>query len=80
MALLIALLFTRLLLTRFIQSSTMLYALAGFVALLVLHLALYMAFDISAIAATRSVVGLLSQGVAGALGGALFFTIRQRLG
>lgn len=78
-ALLIALLFTRMVLTRFIQPSTVLYALAGFVALLVLHLALYVTFNMSAIAATRSIAGLLSQGLAGALGGALFFTIHRAL-
>lgn len=52
-----------------------LYALAGAVAVVTLHLIMKAALGVTAIAATRSIAGLLSQGLAGALGGYLYYTI-----
>jgi len=79
-AFLIAFLFTRFVLERFLNSSVLLYSLAGFVALLVLHLALNSVFGIHAIAPTRSTLGLLSQALAGGLGGFVFYRWLHRGG
>ena len=48
------------------------YVLAGFVGLVAIHVILKMVLGITGIAATRSLVGLLLQGVAGAAGGWMF--------
>ena len=48
------------------------YILAGVTALLVIHMIIKMVFGISGIAPTRTLIGLLAQGVAGGLGGYLF--------
>lgn len=48
------------------------YTLAGFVAVLVLHLTMKALLGLSGIAATRSLPGLISQAMAGAAGGYLF--------
>jgi hypothetical protein len=53
-----------------------LFPLAGFVALVSIHLALEWAFDISLIAVARSTTGLLLQGLAGAAGGWLFTRLK----
>ena len=74
-ALLLAFLFTGLLLLRMINASLMLYALAGFVGMLAMHLILNAVFNIHAVAPTRSLPGLLSQAVAGAIGGILYFRL-----
>ncbi len=52
----------------------LLYALAGAVAVITLHLTMKAALGLSGIAATRTTLGLLSQGLAGALGGYLYWT------
>lgn len=54
-----------------------LYVLAGAVAVVTLHLAMKAALGLSGIAATRTAAGLLSQGLAGALGGYLYYWIRS---
>jgi hypothetical protein len=74
-AMLIAWLFTGLLLTRFVSRSAWLYALAGLVGVVALHQIMAMVFGITGIAATRSSFGLLAQGLAGALGGWVFYRI-----
>lgn len=74
-ALLIAWLFTGLLLTRFVPRSAWLYALAGLVGVIAIHQIMGMVFGITGIAATRSTIGLLAQGLAGAMGGWLFYRI-----
>ncbi len=48
------------------------YVLAGFVGLVAIHVILKMVLGMTGIAATRSLVGLLLQGVAGAAGGWMF--------
>ena len=48
------------------------YLAAGFVAVLALHLIMKAVLGVTGIAATRSLAGLLAQGVAGAVGGGLF--------
>ncbi len=48
------------------------YPAAGFVAVLALHLIMKAVLGVTGIAATRSLAGLLAQGAAGAVGGALF--------
>ena len=50
------------------QRRTLLYVLAGATALIAIHLALKLAFGITPIAVGRSLAGLLSQGLAGAVG------------
>jgi hypothetical protein len=54
------------------RQRMMLYVLAGGVAILALHLVMKAVLGLSGIAATRSLGGLLSQGLAGAVGGYLF--------
>lgn len=51
------------------------YVLAGFVALIALHLILKAVLGITGIAPTRELVGLILQGVAGAVGGLAFHYI-----
>ncbi|MHA7815969.1 MAG: hypothetical protein ACX93N_05800 [Pseudohaliea sp.] len=51
------------------------YLAAGFVAVLALHLIMKAVLGVSGIAATRSFAGLLAQGAAGAVGGALFHAL-----
>ena len=48
------------------------YILAGVTALLAIHMIIKMVFGISGIAPTRTLIGLLAQGVAGGVGGYLF--------
>ena len=74
-ALLIAFLFTSLLLNRFIDKPAVLFPLAGFTGLLTVHLVLDWVFGVAGIAATRSLFGLISQGMAGALGGYVYYRI-----
>lgn len=50
----------------------LLYALAGFVALVALHLIMKAVLGLSGVAATRTTIGLLAQGFAGAAGGYLY--------
>ncbi len=67
------------LLVRYIVAQPLvLYPLAGFVALLSIHIALRIVFEVSALAPTRELSGLLSQGLAGAVGGYAFYRITQR--
>lgn len=48
------------------------YILAGITALIAIHMIIKMVFGISGIAPTRTLIGLLAQGVAGGVGGYLF--------
>ena len=54
-----------------------LYMLAGLVAIVALHTIMKAALGISGIAATRSLPGLLSQGLAGAAGGYCFHLLSR---
>ena len=51
------------------------YLAAGFAAVLALHLIMKAVLGVTGIAATRSLAGLLTQGAAGAVGGALFHAL-----
>jgi len=53
-----------------------LFVLAGFLALITLHMALKWTFDITLVAVARSSTGLLLQGLAGAAGGWLFTRLK----
>lgn len=56
------------------------YVLAGFVAMIAMHLIMRQVLDLTPVAAARSAGGLLLQGFAGALGGYVFWlTGRGRL-
>ncbi|NND82261.1 MAG: hypothetical protein HKN50_07525 [Gammaproteobacteria bacterium] len=77
-ALLIAFLFTGLLLLRFIKRPQILYPLAGFVALITVHVILYIVFEMNPVAPTREISGMLGQGVAGLLGGLAFLKLSAR--
>lgn len=58
-----------------------LFVLAGFVAIVALHLIMKAVLGLSGIAATRTMAGLLSQGLAGAAGGYLYYRLsRTRAG
>lgn len=77
-ALFIAWLFTGLLLTRFINRSLFLYALAGMTGVMAIHVILNIVFGIHPIAPTRSLAGLISQGMVGAIGGVCFYKLAFR--
>ncbi len=66
-------------LTRLIPGhSPWLFALAGFVAIAVLHTALNTILGIHAVAVTRTLPGLLGQCLAGAAGGWCFYLLREK--
>ena len=48
------------------------YVSAGFVALIALHLIMKMVLGLTGVAPTRTIMGLIAQGAAGAFGGYLF--------
>ena len=75
-ALAIALLFTSKVLLRFINANGFLFALAGFVGIIAIHFSLELAFGTVPVAPTRTLPGLLSQGLAGAIGGWIYFRLR----
>ena len=52
-----------------------LFVLGGFVAIVALHLIMKAVLGLSGIAATRTMTGLLMQGVAGAAGGYLYYRL-----
>ena len=79
LVLLIAFVFTSLLLLRFINRSAVVFILAGFVAILTIHLMINSIFGITAFAPTRSLFGLLAQGCAGGLGGYVFYRLNYGL-
>ena len=54
------------------------FVLAGFVGLVLMHLVIKTTFGISGIASTRTTIGLLSQGLAGAIGGYLFYRLSTK--
>ena len=54
-----------------------LFILAGFVAIVALHLIMKAVLGLSGIAATRTMAGLLAQGIAGAAGGYLYFRLSR---
>lgn len=60
--------------------QTALYALAGFCALVCIHVLLNLAFGLTPVAIARSSGGLLIQGLAGAAGGWVYITLNRRLG
>jgi hypothetical protein len=53
-----------------------LYVAAGAVAVVAIHLLIKAVLGLSGIAATRTLAGLLAQGLAGAVGGYLFYRLR----
>lgn len=68
----IALPVARFALLPFIKKPLLLFPLAGFVAVLTIHLLLKMLLGISAIAPTATLIGLITQALAGAVGGYVF--------
>lgn len=60
------------------RERALLYTLAGFTAIVALHMAIKAVLGVSGIAATRSLPGLLSQGAAGAVGGLCFHALTPR--
>ena len=60
-------------------SCLVLYALAGFTALVCIHVALHLAFGLTPVAVARSVTGLFGQGLAGAVGGILYRYLNERV-
>ncbi len=80
LAFLIALAVARGLLMLFPQQRLLLFALAGAVGLIAIHLIMKAVLGVNGIAATRTLAGLLSQGLAGALGGYVFYAMRRATG
>ena len=62
------------------QQRAILYALAGAVGLVAIHLIMKMVLGLTGIAATRTFVGLLAQAIAGGVGGYLFHRISLNRG
>ena len=58
----------------------LLYALAGFVGILALHLIMKALLGVTGIAAARTIAGLLGQGLAGAAGGLCFHWLSRPAG
>ena len=78
-ALLLAFLFTALLCRWLGRWRTPLYLLAGATALVAMHLAMNLAFDLTPVAIARSTGGLLAQGAAGAAGGFVYVRLNELL-
>ena len=74
-ALLLAYSFTRWCLSRIVSPGALLYVAAGFTAIVTVHLLIQVAFGLPAVAPTRTFFGLISQGLAGGLGGWLYHWI-----
>ena len=55
----------------------LLYALAGFAAIVALHVIMKTLLGVSGIAATRTLAGLMGQGIAGAIGGFCFHRLSR---
>ena len=62
------------------RQRALLFTLAGFVAIVALHLIMKAALGLSGIAPTRTLAGLLSQGVAGAVGGYCYHALSRGRG
>lgn len=60
------------------RQRVLFYTLAGFTAIVALHMIMKAILGVSGIAATRSLPGLLSQGAAGAAGGLCFHALTRR--
>lgn len=63
---------------RWPQYKVSLYALAGAVAVIAIHIGLNLAFGITPVAAARTMGGLLLQSAAGALGGCVYARVAGR--
>lgn len=59
------------------NQRALLLTLAGFVAIVALHLIMKAALGLSGIAPTRTLIGLLSQGLAGAAGGYCYYALSR---
>jgi len=68
-------LFTSFVLLRIIDQSSLLFVLAGFVAILALHLTMNAVLGLTGVAPTRTLTGLLSQAAAGAVGGYVYYYV-----
>ena len=77
--LLIAFLVTALLCIWLRRWRTPLYVLAGFTALITLHVVMNLAFGLTPVAIGRTADGLLLQGLAGAVGGLLYVYLNDRV-
>ena len=55
------------------------YTMAGFVALIAIHVIIKAVVGISGVAPTRTLPGLLCQGIAGGVGGYLFYRLTSNL-
>lgn len=60
------------------QHRTVLYVLAGAVGLITIHVLMKILLGFSGIAATRSIVGMLAQAIAGGVGGYLFHRVSMK--
>lgn len=74
-AFLIAFLFTSFVLLRFVKCSGLLFVLAGFTAIVALHLVMGVVLGLTGLAPTRTLIGLLAQGCAGAVGGYVYYVL-----
>ena len=77
-SLLIALPLAGAIILRFPPLSLVGYASAGFFALIAIHVILKAVLGLSGIAPTREIAGLFAQGVAGAVGGLVFYYVSIR--
>ena len=79
MGMLVAFLVTALLCRWFGQWRSLLYPLAGAAALVTIHVALNLSFEITPVAIARTSMGLLIQALAGAAGGYTYLALSRRV-
>ena len=77
LSLVIALALTNKILSGFFSKGAVVYALAGFLGVAVMHLTLKHVFDLSVFVLTPALLGLLLQCLAGSIGGWVFYRIGQ---
>lgn len=78
-AFLIAFLFTHWVIGRWKRPNLALYVLAGFTAVITIHLSMGWLLGLVPFAPTRTPLGLMSQGLAGAVGGWMFYRTKRLL-
>jgi len=72
-ALALAFLFAHFLLNRFIPPNIFTYAIVGFIGIVTIHIMMDWVFELILVAPTRTLIGLGAQGIAGAIGGLVYY-------
>jgi hypothetical protein len=72
-ALCIAFLFAHYVLGRYLKPNLATYLIVGFIGLITIHVSMEVVFGLVVVAPTRTIAGLASQGLAGAIGSWLYY-------